>query len=155
MSLPAIGSTAPDFTAPISPERTLTLSDLRGQIVVLYFYPKDSTPGCTTEACDFRDSFTRLTGLNVAVVGVSKDSLKRHHNFSTKYNLPFPLVCDDGTNICENYGVWVEKSMYGKRFMGIERTTFLIDAHGLIRQVWSRVKVKGHVAEVIAAIEQL
>ena len=155
MSLPTIGSTAPDFTAPISPEQTLTLSDLMGQIVVLYFYPKDSTPGCTTEACDFRDSFTRLTGLNVAVVGVSKDSLKRHQNFATKYNLPFPLVCDDGTDICEKYGVWVEKSMYGKRFMGIERTTFLIDAHGLIRQIWSRVKVKGHVAEVIAAIEQL
>ena len=153
--LPQVGSAAPDFTAPVSAEETLTLSDLKGQTVVLYFYPKDSTPGCTTEACDFRDNIARLTSLNVKVIGVSRDSLKRHSNFATKHQLPFPLVSDENTTICEDYGVWKEKSMYGKTFMGIERTTLLIDARGIVRQVWPRVKVKGHVNDVIAAIEAL
>ncbi|WP_343559513.1 thioredoxin-dependent thiol peroxidase [Kiloniella sp. b19] len=153
--LPHVGSAAPDFTAPVSAEENLTLSDLKGQTVVLYFYPKDSTPGCTTEACDFRDNIARLTSLNVKVIGVSKDSLKRHSNFATKHELPFPLVSDENTTICEDYGVWKEKSMYGKTFMGIERTTLLIDDQGIVRQVWPKVKVKGHVDDVIAAVEAL
>ncbi len=150
-----VGSIAPDFTAPIQGNGELTLSSLQGKAVVLYFYPKDSTPGCTTEACDFRDAKEDFSKLNATVVGVSKDSVKRHDNFIAKNELNFDLVADLNDEICEAYGVWVLKKLYGREYMGIERATFLIDSKGVIQKIWRKVKVKNHVAEVKAAIEEL
>lgn len=146
---------APRFNIPISAGENLSLSDFRGRILVLYFYPRDSTPGCTAEACDFRDSLARLKAMGAEVVGVSKDSLKRHDSFSKKQGLNFPLLSDENSTLCEDYGVWKEKSMYGKKFMAVERTTFLIDGEGVVRKVWNKVKVKGHVEEVTKAVEEL
>ncbi|KKJ78317.1 alkyl hydroperoxide reductase [Kiloniella litopenaei] len=150
-----IGDIAPDFTAPIQGNGELTLSSLKGQAVVLYFYPKDSTPGCTTEACDFRDAQPDFTKLNAKVIGVSKDSVKRHDNFIAKNTLNFDLVADLDGEICEAYGVWVLKKLYGREYMGIERATFLIDAQGVVQKIWRKVKVKNHVAEVKAALQEL
>ncbi len=150
-----IGDIAPDFTAPIQGNGELTLSSLKGQAVVLYFYPKDSTPGCTTEACDFRDAQPDFTKLNAKVIGVSKDSVKRHDNFIAKNTLNFDLVADLDGEICEAYGVWVLKKLYGREYMGIERATFLIDAQGVVQKIWRKVKVKNHVAEVRAALQEL
>ncbi len=150
-----IGDIAPDFTAPIQSNGELTLSSLKGKAVVLYFYPKDSTPGCTTEACDFRDAQPDFAKLNAKVIGVSKDSIKRHDNFIAKNTLNFDLVADLDGEICEAYGVWVLKKLYGREYMGIERATFLIDAQGVVQKVWRKVKVKNHVAEVKAALEEL
>jgi peroxiredoxin Q/BCP len=147
----SVGDKAPSFTAPTDGGQTLSLDNFKGKNVVLYFYPKDDTPGCTTEACDFRDNLTALQGLNAVVIGVSKDDAKAHDKFKKKYDLNFPLVVDD-SGICEAYGCWVEKSMYGKTYMGIERSTFLIDGNGVIKQVWRKVSVKGHVDEVKAAL---
>ncbi len=124
-------------------------------MVVLYFYPKDSTPGCTIEACDFRDLMADFSKIDATIIGVSKDSVKRHDNFKSKYELPFALASDAESDVCERYGVWVEKSMYGRKYMGIERATFLIDAKGTVRKVWRKVKVKGHADEVLAAIQAL
>ncbi|MCZ4279445.1 thioredoxin-dependent thiol peroxidase [Kiloniella laminariae] len=149
------GDKAPDFTAPLNGGDELTLSSLQGQNVVLYFYPKDSTPGCTTEACDFRDALADFSRLNARVIGVSKDSVKRHDNFIAKNELNFPLVSDETGAICEAYGVWILKKLYGKEYMGIERATFLIDARGVIRQIWHKVKVSGHVKEVQEAVASL
>ena len=150
-----VGDIAPDFTAPIQGNGELTLSSLKGQAVVLYFYPKDSTPGCTTEACDFRDAQSDFAKLNAKVIGVSKDSIKRHDNFIAKNTLNFDLVADLDGEICEAYGVWVLKKLYGREYMGIERATFLIDAQGVVQKIWRKVKVKNHVAEVKAALEEL
>ncbi|MFD2206179.1 thioredoxin-dependent thiol peroxidase [Kiloniella antarctica] len=150
-----IGSPAPDFTAPINGDEELSLSALKGQMVVLYFYPKDSTPGCTTEACEFRDALPDFSKLNAKVIGVSKDSVKRHDNFIAKNELTFDLVADLDGEICEAYGVWVLKKLYGKEYMGIERATYLIDAEGIIQKIWRKVKVKNHVAEVKATLEEL
>lgn len=150
-----VGDIAPDFTAPIQGNGELTLSALKGQAVVLYFYPKDSTPGCTTEACDFRDAQPDFAKLNAKAIGVSKDSIKRHDNFIAKNTLNFDLVADLDGEICEAYGVWVLKKLYGREYMGIERATFLIDAQGVVQKVWRKVKVKNHVTEVKATLEEL
>mgnify|MGYP002630572677 FL=1 len=149
------GKKAPDFTAPTDGAKSLRLSDLRGKPVVLYFYPKDDTPGCTTEACSFRDAAPDFKKLKAQVVGVSKDSVARHDKFKAKYGLDFPLVSDEDGKICEKYGTWVEKSLYGRKYMGIDRATFLIDKNGIVARIWRKVKVAGHVDEVQAALKEL
>jgi thioredoxin-dependent peroxiredoxin len=150
-----IGDSALAFELPTNGGGTLAMKDLAGRKVVLYFYPKDSTPGCTTEAEGFRDAVGAFEQAGAVVVGVSKDSVKRHDNFAGKLGLPFKLVSDADSDLCERYGVWKEKSMYGKTFMGIERSTFLIDEAGVIRGAWRKVKVTGHVDEVLAAVKAL
>lgn len=145
------GSPAPDFALPATGGGTASLSALRGKKVVVYFYPKDDTPGCTQESCDFRDSFARLAGQGVAVIGISRDSVASHEKFRDKYALNFPLASDEKGEVTQAYGVWVEKSMYGKKYMGIDRATFLIGEDGKILRVWRKVKVGGHVDEVAAA----
>jgi peroxiredoxin Q/BCP len=154
MSL-APGDKAPDFTLPTDGDGTLTLSKLQGRKVVLYFYPKDDTSGCTAEACAFRDSFPDFGGTDAVVVGLSKDSVAAHDRFKKKHALPFTLASDASSDVCETYGVWAEKSMYGRKYMGIERSTFLIDGAGTIRGVWRKVKVPGHAAEVLKAARAL
>ena len=144
-----VGDQAPDFTLPTDGGGELKLSSLRGKKVVLYFYPKDSTPGCTTEAENFRDTIGEFSKAGTDIVGVSKDSVKRHDNFKAKYDLPFALVSDTDGEACEAYGVWVEKKNYGRTYMGIERSTFLIDEKGKIANVWRKVRVKGHVDAVL------
>jgi len=150
-----IGDKAPTFTMPTDGGDDVTLSDFSGQNLVLYFYPKDDTPGCTTQACDFTENLSQFNNMDTAVLGVSKDSIKKHQKFKAKHNLTFPLASDETTSVCEDYGVWKEKSMYGKTYMGIERTTFLIDSSGIIQQIWNKVKVKTHVAEVQEAVSNL
>jgi peroxiredoxin Q/BCP len=154
MSIDA-GSPAPDFTLPTDGEGSLTLSALRGKKVILYFYPKDDTPGCTREACAFQESLPDFSGANAAVVGVSKDSESSHRKFKTKYNLDFTLVSDGDGRVCEAFGVWVEKVNYGKTYFGIERSTFLIDEQGVVRKVWRKVSVDGHAAKVLEAARAL
>lgn len=149
------GDKAPTFTLEADGESIINLKDFRGKTVVLYFYPKDSTPGCTIEACDFRDHIQAFTKRNITIIGVSKDSIKRHDNFKAKYELPFTLVSDNDNKVCEMYGTWVEKSMYGKKYMGIERSTFLIGPEGIILKVWRKVKVPGHVENVLKCAETL
>ena len=150
-----LGQRAPDFEMATDGGGSVSLSDLAGRKVVLYFYPKDDTPGCTKEACAFRDSHPAFTGLDAVVVGVSKDSVARHDRFRAKHDLPFALAADLDGSVCDAYGTWVEKSMYGRKFMGIERATFLIDETGVIRQIWRKVRVGGHVEKVLAAVEAL
>lgn len=150
MSLDA-GDKAPDFTLPTDGGGELSLSTLNGRKVVLYFYPKDDTSGCTKEAIGFRDALADFEEAGVSVVGVSKDSVAKHDKFKTKHDLNFPLVSDEEGELCEAYGVWVEKSMYGRKYMGIERSTFLIDSEGKIARAWRKVKVPGHVEEVLEA----
>lgn len=149
------GDKAPAFSMPTDGGGTISLKDLKGKNVVLYFYPKDSTPGCTKEACGFRDLMPDFSKVDAEIIGVSKDSIKRHDNFKAKYELPFLLASDENDDVCERYGVWVEKSMYGKKFMGIERATFLIDGKGKVRKVWRKVKVPGHVEDVLEAVKAL
>jgi peroxiredoxin Q/BCP len=151
----AVGKKAPDFTAPTDGGKSLKLSELRGKPVVLYFYPKDDTPGCTTEACGFRDAAPEFKKLKAQVIGVSRDSVARHDKFKTKYGLTFPLVSDEDGKICEKYGTWIEKSLYGRKYMGVDRATFLIDKDGVVRNVWNKVKVAGHVDEVREALKAL
>jgi len=150
-----VGKKAPDFTAPTDGGKKIKLSGLRGMPVVLYFYPKDDTSGCTAEACGFRDHLPDFKKLKAQVVGVSKDSVARHDKFKAKYKLPFPLVSDEDGKICEKYGTWVEKSLYGRKYMGIERATFLIDRTGTVAQAWHKVKVAGHVEDVLEALKAL
>jgi peroxiredoxin Q/BCP len=145
------GDKAPDFTLPTDGGGSVTLAKLRGRKVVLYFYPKDDTSGCTAEACGFRDAFPRFNGIDATVIGISRDSVASHDKFKKKHELPFTLAADVDGTVCERYGVWVEKSMYGRKYMGIERATFLVDETGVIRQVWRKVKVPGHVEAVLAA----
>jgi len=149
------GQKAPDFTGATDGGGKLKLSDLRGKPVVLYFYPKDDTPGCTIEACGFRDSAAAFKKLKAQVIGVSKDSVARHDKFKAKYQLNFPLASDEDGKICEKYGTWIEKSLYGRKYMGIDRATFLIDKDGVVRKTWRKVKVPGHVAEVQDALKAL
>jgi len=149
------GDKAPAFSMPTDGGGTVSLKDLKGRPVVLYFYPKDSTPGCTTEACAFRDLMPDFSKIDAEIIGVSKDSVKRHDNFKAKNELPFTLASDEDGDVCETYGVWVEKSMYGRKFMGIERATFLIDGKGKVRKVWRKVKVSGHAEEVLEATRAL
>jgi len=146
---------SPLFTAPTDSNGTFSLSDAKGSWVVLYFYPKDDTSGCTAEACDFRDNMRRLKRKGVMVVGVSPDSPKKHDKFKEKYDLTFPLVSDEDHSICEAYGVWKEKSMYGRKYMGVERTTLIIDPKGKIAHTFSKVSVPGHVDAVLATLKEL
>lgn len=148
-----VGDKAPDFTLLTDNDETVTLSKLRGQKVILYFYPKDNTPGCTKQACDFRDQFPNFTKAGVKVLGVSKDNSKNHTKFKEKYDLPFTLLVDDKADVCEAYGVINKKSMFGKTFLGIQRSTFLIDEKGIIRALWRKVKVNGHVEQVLNEIK--
>lgn len=150
-----IGKKAPDFTAATDGGGKIKLSDHRGKNVILYFYPKDDTPGCTKEACGFRDAKPNFSKAKAVVLGVSKDSVARHDKFRDKYDLNFPLLSDEDGEICEKYGTWIEKSLYGRKYMGIDRATFLIDAKGVVRNVWRKVKVPGHVDEVLAALKAL
>lgn len=150
-----IGDVAPDFTLPTDGEGEITLSSLRGQKVVLYFYPKDNTPGCTKESCAFNEALPNFEKLNTAIIGLSKCSVKKHDNFKKKFGFNFPLASDENGSTCEDYGVWKEKNMYGKQFMGIERSTFLIDEQGNIAAIWHKVKVDGHVEAVESVIEEL
>ena len=147
----AAGAVAPDFTLPTDGGGSVTLSDLKGEQVILYFYPKDDTTGCTAEACGFRDAEANFKGAKAKVIGISKDSVASHDKFKKKYELPFTLASDKDGHVCEDYGTWKEKSMYGRTYMGIERTTFLIGGDGEIKRVWNKVKVAGHVAEVLKA----
>ena len=149
------GDAAPDFTMPASGGRTVSLATLRGKPFVLYFYPKADTPGCTTEACAFQEALPQLGHIGVEVIGVSKDKMKPIEKFAEKYRLKFPLASDAETHVAEAYGVWVEKSMYGKTYMGLQRSTFLIDGDGRIARIWPKVKVDGHAAEVMAAAQAL
>ena len=149
------GNPAPDFSLPDQHGKNHQLSDYSGNWVVLYFYPRDMTPGCTTEACNFRDDFPAFNDLNVVILGVSKDSIARHMKFAEKYDLPFTLLSDETGSVCESYGIWKEKSMYGKTFMGITRSTFLINPEGKIVRVYPKVKVKEHAAELLQALNEL
>lgn len=148
-----IGATAPDFTLVSDNDETITLSKLRGKKVVLYFYPKDNTPGCTKESCDFRDNFAQFKAQGADVFGISRDSTKSHTKFKTKYDLPFPLLADTDGKVCESYDVINPKSLFGKTFLGINRSTFLIDEAGVIRAIWRKVKVTGHVEQVLNEIQ--
>ncbi|WP_124726555.1 thioredoxin-dependent thiol peroxidase [Staphylospora marina] len=149
------GDKAPEFTLEASSGETVSLSDFRGKVVVLYFYPKDMTPGCTTQACDFRDVHGDFEKLGAVVLGVSRDPVKSHEKFVSKHELPFLLLSDPDARVCEAYGVFKEKNMYGRKVMGIERSTFLIDPEGTVAKVWRKVKVKGHVQEVLEEVRKL
>jgi thioredoxin-dependent peroxiredoxin len=151
----AIGAVAPDFTLPTDSGEMLTLSSLRGRPVVLFFYPKDDTSGCTTEACEFRDLFPRFDASKAVVLGMSPDPVKSHQKFKAKYELPYPLIADTEKVALQAYGVWKEKSMYGKKYMGVERTTVVIDADGKVARVFEKVKPAGHAADVMAVIDAL
>ena len=146
-----IGDKAPDFTLPTDGNGTIALKAQRGKKVVVYFYPKDDTTGCTKEACGFRDAMPDFSKVDATIIGISRDSVRSHDKFKQKYALPFILASDESGEVCEKYGVWVEKSMYGRKYMGIERTTVLIDEKGVIRGVWPKVKIDGHIGEVLAA----
>lgn len=150
-----VGDKAPAFELPLSGGKTTSLAALKGKNVVLYFYPKDDTPGCTIEAKEFGDAEKKFTKVNTVVLGVSKDSVKSHDKFKEKYCLPFDLLSDESGKMCEAYGTWVEKSMYGKKYMGIQRDTFLINAEGKIAAIWRKVKPEGHAAEVLEAASSL
>lgn len=149
------GAKAPAFSLKATDGSTVKLSALKGQPVVLYFYPKDDTPGCTKEACAFRDLKTELTDLGAVVLGVSPDSVESHVKFSEKFELNFPLLADADHKVAEKYGAWREKNMYGKKSMGIQRSTFLIDAQGKVARVWKSVKVDGHDQKVLEALKEL
>lgn len=142
------GKKAPQFTLPDSNGKKISLKDFLGKKVVLYFYPKDMTSGCTQEACDFRDNYPDFKKLKTIVLGISADPVDKHKKFSDKYELPFTLLSDEEKKVLEKYGVWKEKSMYGRKYMGIERTTFIIDENGKIQKIFPKVKVKGHVEEI-------
>lgn len=150
-----IGDRAPDFTMPVTGGSTISAAQLSGQPYILYFYPKDDTSGCTAEACGFRDALPAFDRLGATVIGVSKDSIASHEKFKAKYHLNFPLASDADAKLAAQFGVWVEKSMYGRKYMGIDRSTFLIDAEGVIRAVWRKVSVSGHVDSVRAALSEL
>ncbi len=151
----AAGATAPDFTLPRDGGTSVTLSELRPGKVVLYFYSKDDTPGCTMEAQDFNARLAEFLAAGATVIGVSKDSVKSHDKFCRKHGLSVVLVSDEAGQTCEDYGVWLEKSMYGKTYMGVERTTVLIDGAGRVARVWNKVGVKGHADAVLAAVKAL
>ena len=149
-----VGQKAPDFSVMDDSGRTVKLSDLKGKKVVLYFYPKDDTPGCTKEACNFRNGIDEIRKLGAVVLGVSADSAASHKKFKSKFDLNFPLLADTEKKIIEGYDVWKEKSMYGKKYMGIERTTYIIDKNGKISHIFPKVKVEDHYDEVLAALDE-
>jgi len=149
----SVGSKAPDFSLPDGNGGTVSLKDMRGKTVILYFYPKDNTSGCTKEACDFRDNLRMISKKGGVVVGVSADSVSSHKKFADKFSLPFALGSDEKKEVLKKYGVWKEKSMYGRKYMGIERTTFVIDGRGIITHIFPKVKVGGHVEELLSILE--
>jgi len=155
MTIPKEGNKAPDFNLHSSNGGNIALKDLKGKNVVVYFYPKDNTPGCTVEACGLRDSFKEIEKLNTVILGISPDSLGSHENFINKFQLPFLLLADENKKMCQVYGVWVEKSMYGKKYMGVARTTFIIDKNGKIAKIFEKVKPEGHNQEIISALKLL
>ncbi|MBX3043394.1 MAG: thioredoxin-dependent thiol peroxidase [Candidatus Kapabacteria bacterium] len=150
-----IGVIAPEFTAETDGGRKISLSDFKGKWVVLYFYPKDNTSGCTKQACSFRDNMERITSLDAVVLGVSPDKVKSHDNFKEKFNLNFVLIADPEKDICNSYDIMGEKSMYGKKYLGVVRSTYIISPEGIIAEVFSNVKVDGHVDAVIAKLQEL
>lgn len=150
------GKKAPNFKLPSTEGKEVSLSDFKNeQAVVLYFYPKDNTPGCTQESCDFRDSYKKFKSKGAVILGVSADSLQSHAKFQEKFELPFPLLSDESKEMLKDYGVWKEKSMYGKKYMGIERTTIIIDKQGKVAKIFPKVKVTGHIGEVFEAVSSL
>lgn len=149
------GDRAPDFTLPADGGGSVSLAGLRGKPVVLYFYPKDDTSGCTAEACSFRDALPDFSGVGATVLGISRDPVAKHDRFKAKHGLTFTLLSDEDGKVCEAYGTWIEKSLYGRKYMGIDRATFLVDANGVIRRIWRKVKVSGHVEQVLAALRTL
>jgi peroxiredoxin Q/BCP len=151
MPMLSVGDKAPDFKTTNQDGEKVALSDFKGQKVVLYFYPKDDTPGCTKEACSFRDGWSKFRRKKIAVLGVSADDEKSHKKFAEKFSLPFPLLADTDKKIVKDYGAWGEKNMYGRKFMGIRRVTYLIDEKGKIAAVWPKVKPEGHADELLAA----
>lgn len=152
MSILDIGHPAPDFTLSTNGNGEISLSDLKGKKVVVYFYPKDNTPGCTNEAIDFSSMKSQFDDANVEIIGISKDSVKKHDNFVAKHDLKITLGADEDGKVCEAYGVWAEKSLYGKKYMGIQRATFLINEKGCITYIWPKVKVKGHAEDVLSVV---
>ena len=150
----AEGDKAPDFTVPTDGGGMVSLAGLKGGQVVLYFYPKDDTPGCTKEACAFRDALPDFSAADARIVGVSKDTAAKHDRFKAKYDLPFTLASDTDGSVCEAYGVWVQKKLYGREYMGIERATFLIGADGRVKKIWRNVKVPGHAEAVLEAARE-
>jgi peroxiredoxin Q/BCP len=155
MSKITVGRKAPDFRLPATGDQTLALSDFKGRNVVVYFYPKDSTPGCTTEGQEFRDRIATFRRRNTVILGISRDSIKSHETFKARQELPFNLLSDAEEKVCRLFDVIREKNMYGRKVMGIERSTFLIDDRGVLRREWRKVKVKGHADEVLEAIKDL
>ncbi|WP_282151476.1 peroxiredoxin [Ruegeria atlantica] len=153
--MPDVTDIAPDFTLPRDGGGEVTLSDLRGGAVVLFFYPRDDTPGCTKESIGFSEQLQAFADAGAQVFGISRDSVAKHDKFVAKHSLTTPLLSDEESSVCEDYGVWVEKNMYGKKSMGIQRATFLIDGEGKIARVWRKVKVPGHVDEVLEAVRAL
>ena len=149
------GEPAPDFTLPASGGRTVSLGDMKGKPFILYFYPKADTPGCTKEAQAFQEALGEMSGLGLDVIGLSKDTVKAQDKFAEKYGLSFPLASDEAGTVVEAYGAWVEKSMYGKSYMGIDRSTVLVDSEGKVAKIWRKVKVPGHAAEVLRAAKDL
>jgi peroxiredoxin Q/BCP len=149
------GKLVPDFELPSSTGETVKLSDYRGQRVLIYFYPKDMTSSCTQQACDFRDRHEEFKGLNTVILGISIDPMKQHDKFIAKYGLPFILLSDEEHQVAEKYGVWQLKKMYGKEYMGMVRSTFLIDEEGVLLKSWSKVRVKGHIEAALEALQQL
>jgi len=155
MSSPEIGQTSPDFKLPATGGETVSLASFAGKKIVLYFYPRDDTPGCTTESQNFRDSIDAFDAAGAVILGISQDSIKSHEKFKAKYEMPFELMSDEDGTVCTAYDVIKLKKMYGKEFMGIERSTFLIDEKGILRKSWLKVKVPGHVDEVLQATQAL
>ena len=153
--MPDVSDIAPDFTLPRDGGGDITLSDQRGSAVILFFYPRDDTPGCTKESIGFSEQLQAFNDAGANVFGISRDTVAKHDKFVAKHGLTTPLLSDDGQTVCEDYGVWVEKNMYGRKSMGIERATFLIDAEGRIARIWRKVKVPGHVDEVLEAVRAL
>ena len=150
-----VGDKAPSFKLKNQDGKIISLSDLKGKPIVLYFYPKDDTSGCTKEACNFRDEFPKFGKMKAEIIGVSADSVESHKKFAQKYKLPFNLLSDEKKDVVEKYGVWQEKSMYGKKYMGIVRTTFIIDAKGKISKIFPKVKVDNHNQEIMEALKEL
>ena len=155
MAVPIEGTKAPDFELPSTNGKTISLKSLKGKNIVVYFYPKDDTPGCTVEACGFRDTIKNIEQQDTVVLGVSPDSISSHNKFIKKFNLPFPLLADENKKMCQDYGVWVEKNMYGRKYMGVERATFIIDKEGNIAKIFEKVKPEGHNQQVLDALKTL
>jgi len=150
-----VGDKAPSFKLKNQDAKVISLADLKGKPIILYFYPKDDTPGCTKEACNFRDEFPKFGKMKAEIIGVSIDSVESHKKFADKYKLPFNLLADEKKEVVEKYGVWKEKNMYGKKYMGIERTTFIINTEGKISKIFPKVKVEEHNKEVMEALKEL